>query len=101
MTHHSHRCRPSRAGFTFIEILMVIAIIVVLMSLLLIGLGAINKRANAVQASTEISQMAAAHATARQVLNNVSYLPSQIKLCKVPKDATISTVSYSGYDLTK
>lgn len=64
-----------RAGFTLVELLIVIAIVGVLASLLLVGLSAARRSARRAQAVVEIGQVAAAVTTYKSKLN-ASYLPA-------------------------
>lgn len=52
--------RRRREGFTLIEMLIVIAIILILMGMLLIGIGGVRAHARKVVARTEVEQIAAA-----------------------------------------
>lgn len=58
------KTRATRAGFTLVEMLMVIAIIAVLASLLFVGIGRVRRSALKVQAANDIQQLELSAGTA-------------------------------------
>ncbi|MEI7853517.1 MAG: type II secretion system protein [Planctomycetota bacterium] len=81
---HLLKSRSRNSAFTLIELLVVIAIIGVLVSLTSVGVMKILNRGQMVAARTEISQLEAAIAAAKQNFGNVDNLPSAIKLYNTP-----------------
>jgi len=77
---HLLKSRSRNSAFTLIELLVVIAIIGVLVSLTSVGVMKILNRGQMVAARTEISQLEAAIAAAKQNFGNVDSLPSIIEL---------------------
>jgi len=77
---HLLKSRSRNSAFTLIELLVVIAIIGVLVSLTSVGVMKILNRGQMVAARTEISQLEAAIAAAKQNFGNVDNLPSIIEL---------------------
>ncbi|NBY02693.1 MAG: type II secretion system protein [Planctomycetes bacterium] len=77
---HLLKSRSRYSAFTLIELLVVIAIIGILVSLTSVGVVKILNRGQMVAARTEISQLEAAIAAAKQNFGNVDELPSIIEL---------------------
>lgn len=77
---HLFKTRSRNSAFTLIELLVVIAIIGILVSLTSVGVMKILSRGQMVAARTEISQLEAAIAAAKQNFGNVDNLPSIIEL---------------------
>ena len=78
------KSRSRNSAFTLIELLVVIAIIGILVSLTAAGVMKILSRGQMVAARTELSQLEAAIAAAKQNFGNVDNLPSAIKLYNTP-----------------
>jgi prepilin-type N-terminal cleavage/methylation domain-containing protein len=78
------KSRSRNSAFTLIELLVVIAIIGILVSLTAAGVMKILSRGQMVAARTELSQLEAAIAAAKQNFGNVDGLPSIIKLYNTP-----------------
>lgn len=74
------KSRARNSAFTLVELLVVIAIIGVLVSLTSVGVMKILSRGQMVAARTEISQLEAAIAAAKQNFGNVDGLPSIIEV---------------------
>ena len=74
------KSRSRNSAFTLIELLVVIAIIGILVSLTAAGVMKILSRGQMVAARTELSQLEAAIAAAKQNFGNVDNLPSIIEL---------------------
>jgi len=74
------RHRPRRAGFTLVEILIVIVIIGILMALILPAIAAAFRRAKEAQVSAEMNNLATALASFRNAFGD--YPPSRIVLCE-------------------
>ena len=74
------KSRSRNSAFTLIELLVVIAIIGILVSLTAAGVMKILSRGQMVAARTELSQLEAAIAAAKQNFGNVDSLPSIIEL---------------------
>ncbi len=73
--------RPARrAGYTFVELLMVIAIIAVLAALLLGGVQKVLALQARTEAMSEITKMAAALEQAKAAYDHIDYLPSRLVL---------------------
>jgi len=81
---HLLKSRSRNSAFTLIELLVVIAIIGILVSLTSVGVMKILSRGQMVAARTELSQLEAAIAAAKQNFGNVDGLPSLIKLYNTP-----------------
>ena len=77
---HLLKSRSRNSAFTLVELLIVIAIIGILASLATVGVMKALEKGKMVAARTEISQLEAAIAAAKQNLGGVDYLPSAIKL---------------------
>jgi prepilin-type N-terminal cleavage/methylation domain-containing protein len=77
---HLLKSRSRNSAFTLIELLVVIAIIGILVSLTSVGVMKILSRGQMVAARTELSQLEAAIAAAKQNFGNVDSLPSIIEL---------------------
>ena len=74
------KSRSRNSAFTLVELLVVIAIIGILASLTTAGVMKILSRGQMVAARTEISQLEAAIAAAKQNFGGVDNLPSIIEL---------------------
>src|SRR5437899_3212598 len=72
---------PRRAGFTLIEMLLVIAIIIVLVAMLLPAIFGAIRKANETKVRNEISQLTTAVQIAQREFN-VPYFPSRIRLAE-------------------
>jgi len=81
---HLLKSRARNSAFTLIELLVVIAIIGILVALTSAGVMKILSRGQMVAARTELSQLEAAIAAAKQNFGNVDGLPSIIKLYDTP-----------------
>lgn len=77
---HLLKSKPRNSAFTLVELLVVIAIIGVLVSLTAAGVMKILSRGQTVAARTELSQLEAAIAAAKQNFGGVDNLPSIIEL---------------------
>ena len=77
---HLLKSRSGNSAFTLIELLVVIAIIGILVALTSAGVMKILSRGQTVAARTELSQLEAAIAAAKQNFGNVDSLPSKINL---------------------
>jgi len=77
---HLLKSRSRNSAFTLIELLVVIAIIGILVALTSAGVMKILSRGQMVAARTELSQLEAAIAAAKQNFGNVDSLPSIIEL---------------------
>jgi prepilin-type N-terminal cleavage/methylation domain-containing protein len=77
---HLLKSRSRNSAFTLVELMIVIAIIGVLASLATVGVMKALEKGKMVAARTEISQLEAAIAAAKQNLGGVDYLPSAIRL---------------------
>jgi len=77
---HLLKSRSRNSAFTLIELLVVIAIIGILVSLTSVGVMKILSRGQMVAARTELSQLEAAIAAAKQNFGNVDGLPSIIEV---------------------
>jgi prepilin-type N-terminal cleavage/methylation domain-containing protein len=73
--------RATRAGFTLVELLMVIAIIAVLASLLIAGLGRVRRTARIVQATNDITQL---ETTATKFKQDFGFYPPSHVVCTRP-----------------
>ena len=81
---HLFKTRSRNSAFTLVELMIVIAIIGVLASLATVGVMKALEKGKMVAARTEISQLEAAIAAAKQNLGGVDNLPSAIKLYNTP-----------------
>jgi prepilin-type N-terminal cleavage/methylation domain-containing protein len=77
---HLLKSRSRNSAFTLVELLIVIAIIGILASLATVGVMKALEKGKMVAARTEISQLEAAIAAAKQNFGNVDTLPSIIEL---------------------
>jgi len=77
---HLLKSRSRNSAFTLVELLIVIAIIGILASLATVGVMKALEKGKMVAARTEISQLEAAIAAAKQNFGGVDNLPSAIKL---------------------
>jgi len=78
------KSRSRNSAFTLVELLVVIAIIGILASLAAVGVMKALEKGKMVAARTEISQLEAAIAAAKQNFGGVDNLPSAIKLYNTP-----------------
>jgi len=78
----------SRSGFTLIEMLVVIAIIVVLIALVVPAVMSFTKKGEPLQTSSEMAQLDTAILNFKQTYK-VDYIPSYLRLCE----------RYTDYDL--
>lgn len=74
----------SSSAFTLVELMIVIAIVGILASLVTVGVMKGLEKGKQVAARTEISQLEAAIAAAKQNFGNVDNLPSALKLYNTP-----------------
>ena len=81
---HLLKSRSRNSAFTLVELLIVIAIIGILASLATVGVMKALEKGKMVAARTEISQLEAAIAAAKQNFGNLDDLPSIIKLYNTP-----------------
>ena len=81
---HLLKSRSRNSAFTLVELLVVIAIIGILASLAAVGVMKALEKGKMVAARTEISQLEAAIAAAKQNFGNVDNLPSAIRLYNTP-----------------
>ncbi|RLS25176.1 MAG: type II secretion system protein [Planctomycetota bacterium] len=81
---HLFKTRSRNSAFTLVELLIVIAIIGILASLATVGVMKALEKGKMVAARTEISQLEAAIAAAKQNFGGVDNLPSAIKLYSTP-----------------
>jgi|LakMenE01Jun11ns_1017448.scaffolds.fasta_scaffold9953813_1 prepilin-type N-terminal cleavage/methylation domain-containing protein len=81
---HLLKSRSRNSAFTLVELLIVIAIIGILASLATVGVMKALEKGKMVAARTEISQLEAAIAAAKQNLSGVDNLPSAIRLYNTP-----------------
>ena len=81
---HLLKSRSRNSAFTLVELMIVIAIIGILASLATVGVMKALEKGKMVAARTEISQLEAAIAAAKQNLGGVDYLPSAIMLYNTP-----------------
>jgi prepilin-type N-terminal cleavage/methylation domain-containing protein len=81
---HLLKSRSRNSAFTLVELLIVIAIIGILASLAAVGVMKALEKGKMVAARTEISQLEAAIAAAKQNLGGVDNLPSVIRLWDTP-----------------
>jgi len=81
---HLLKSRSRNSAFTLVELLIVIAIIGILASLATVGVMKALEKGKMVAARTEISQLEAAIAAAKQNFGGVDNLPSAIKLYNTP-----------------
>ena len=77
---HLFKSRSRNSAFTLVELMIVIAIIGILASLATVGVMKALEKGKMVAARTEISQLEAAIAAAKQNFGNVDNLPSIIEL---------------------
>jgi prepilin-type N-terminal cleavage/methylation domain-containing protein len=92
---HLLKSRSRNLAFTLVELLVVIAIIGVLVSLTAAGVMKILSRGQMVAARTELSQLEAAIAAAKQNFGNVDSLPSAIKLYNTPAGFNADAIGVS------
>jgi prepilin-type N-terminal cleavage/methylation domain-containing protein len=99
---HLLKSRSTNSAFTLVELMIVIAIIGILASLATVGVMKALEKGKMVAARTEISQLEAAIAAAKQNLGGVDYLPSAIILHNTPAgfNTNASSVSTANF-LTK
>ncbi|MFO0845995.1 MAG: prepilin-type N-terminal cleavage/methylation domain-containing protein [Gemmataceae bacterium] len=77
------RGRPTRRpGYTFIELMMVVAIIALLVALLLGGINKVVQLQSRTETTSDIMQMAKSLQVAKIEYNHVEYLPSRLRLWK-------------------
>lgn len=99
---HLLKSKPRNSAFTLVELLVVIAIIGVLVSLTAAGVMKILSRGQTVAARTELSQLEAAIAAAKQNFGGVDNLPSVIKLYNTPAGFNADAIGVSSSNfLTK
>ena len=96
------KSRSRNSAFTLVELMIVIAIIGILASLATVGVMKALEKGKMVAARTEISQLEAAIAAAKQNLGGVDNLPSAIVLYSTPAlfNTNASSVSTANF-LTK
>ena len=99
---HLPKSRSRNSAFTLVELMIVIAIIGILASLATVGVMKALEKGKMVAARTEISQLEAAIAAAKQNLGGVDYLPSEIILYNTTAgfNTNASSVSTANF-LTK
>ncbi len=86
-----HRPRPTRAGFTLVELLVAILIIAALLAILLPTVGAAFKRAKEASVSAEMNNMATALASFKNTYND--FPPSRIILSEVGYAALLTNTT--------
>jgi len=89
------KSRSRNSAFTLVELLIVIAIIGILASLATVGVMKALEKGKMVAARTELSQLEAAIAAAKQNLSGVDNLPSAIRLYNTPAGFNTDTLGVS------
>ena len=88
-----HRPRPSRTGFTLVELLVVILIIATLLALLVPAVAGAVRRAKEAQVSAELNNLATALASFKTTYND--YPPSRVLLCEQGYTAFLASTTAS------
>ena len=86
--------RPSRTGFTLVEMLVVILIIATLLALLLPAVNGAYKRAREAQVAAELNNLATALASFKTTYND--YPPSRVLLCEQGYTAFLASATASA-----